>query len=132
MGFEVSWSRQESAITIGTAAGSADLFDMNAQPAARQLRLSVRRGGRAAPPFVLAGAGATFLSADDLESETKFSWSVGAGLKWFPSKRVGARLQARYAPTMLNDTSSDFCDPFGFCQGSLKQFELTGGLVLRF
>jgi len=35
-------------------------------------------------------------------------------------------------PTMLNDESSDFCDPFGFCQGSLNQFEMTGGLVLRF
>jgi len=32
----------------------------------------------------------------------------------------------------LNDASSDFCDPFGFCQGSLKQFEILGGVVLRF
>jgi hypothetical protein len=27
---------------------------------------------------------------------------------------------------------ADFCDPFGFCQGSQNQFELTGGFVLRF
>ena len=81
---------------------------------------------------MLAGLGATFLSAEDLESETKLSWTLGAGVKWFPSKRLGARLQARYAPTLLDDSSSDVCDPFGFCQGSLHQFELMGGLVLRF
>ena len=132
MGFEVSWSRQESAIALGTAAGSADLFDMSLSLLHGSFVYRFGTEDARLSPFVLAGAGATFLSADDLESETKFSWSVGAGLKWFPSKRAGARVQARYAPTMLNDTSSDFCDPFGFCQGSLKQFELTGGLVLRF
>jgi hypothetical protein len=31
-----------------------------------------------------------------------------------------------------SDASSDYGDPFGFCQGSLNQFELTGGFVLRF
>ena len=80
----------------------------------------------------VARLGATFLSATDLESETKLSWAAGGGLKWFPSKRVGARVQARYAPTVLGDSSSDVCDPFGFCQGSLHQFEFMGGLVLRF
>jgi opacity protein-like surface antigen len=83
-------------------------------------------------PFVTAGAGAAFLSADDVEGETKFAWTLGAGLKWFVTERVGVRLQARYVPTLLNDESSDFCDPFGFCQGSLQQFELTGGVTLRF
>ena len=81
---------------------------------------------------LLAGAGATFLSAQDLDSETKFSWAVGAGVKWFPSGRIGARAQARYTPTQLNDSSSEVCDPFGFCQGSLHQFEFMGGLVFRF
>ena len=42
------------------------------------------------------------------------------------------RAQARYVPTMLNDESSDFCDPFGFCQWSLQKFELMGGVVIRF
>jgi hypothetical protein len=29
-------------------------------------------------------------------------------------------------------SSSDFCDPFGFCQDWLHQFELTLGVVVRF
>jgi len=34
--------------------------------------------------------------------------------------------------TYLNDASSDFCDPFGFCQDWLHQLELTAGVVVRF
>jgi opacity protein-like surface antigen len=83
-------------------------------------------------PFLTAGLGATRFSASDLESETKLSWALGAGLKWFRSARLGARLHARYNPTHLNDDSSDFCDPFGFCQGWLQQFEVMGGVVMRF
>jgi len=34
---------------------------------------------------------------------------------------------------ILNDEGSgDFCDPFGFCQSWLNQFELGGGLSFRF
>jgi opacity protein-like surface antigen len=132
IGLEASWSQQQSALRIGTAGGSADLFDMKLR--LLQGSFVYRFGGTDAPlrPFVLAGLGATFLSATDLESETKLSWAAGAGLAWFPSRRLGARLQARYAPTVLGDSSSDVCDPFGFCQGTLHQFELMGGLVFRF
>jgi hypothetical protein len=42
------------------------------------------------------------------------------------------RLSARYTPTYLHDASSDFCDPFGFCQDWLHQFELTAAVVVRF
>jgi opacity protein-like surface antigen len=131
-GVEVSWARQQTAMVIGTSAGSADLFDMKLD--ALQGNLLYRPG----PPnarlesFLVAGFGATFLSAEGLDSETKFSWSVGGGVKWFPRKRVGARIEARYAPTVLGDSSSDVCDPFGFCQGELHQIELLGGVVLRF
>ena len=132
MGAEVSWSRQDSGLVIGTPAGSAELFDVKV--GLLQGSFVYQLGGEHARwrPFFLAGLGATFLSGDDLESETKLSWGLGAGLKWLPSSRLGARLQARWTPTRLNDTSSDFCDPFGFCQGTLQQFELMGGITLRF
>ena len=132
VGFDVSWTQQGSDLVIGTREGSAELFDMNVG----QLHGSVvyRFGDPEARlrPFLLAGLGAAFLSAEDLESETKLSWAVGGGLQWFVAKRVGARVQARYAPTLLSDSDSDVCDPFGFCQGSLQQFELMGGVVFRF
>jgi opacity protein-like surface antigen len=83
-------------------------------------------------PFVSAGLGAAIFGAPGLEGETKLSLGLGAGVKWLPISKVGARLQARYSPTRLNDASSDYCDPFGFCQSWLHQFELTGGVSFRF
>ena len=132
VGVEVSWTQQDSGLVIGTPAGSAELFDMKV--GLLHGSFVYQLGGEHARlrPFFLAGLGATFLSGDDLESETKLSWGLGAGIKWLPSSRFGARLQARWTPTRLNDTSSDFCDPFGFCQGTLHQFELMGGITLRF
>ena len=132
-GLAVSWSQQQTGIGIGTAASEAELFDMNL--GLLHGSFVYRFGGADArvSPFATAGAGAAFLGAKDLESETKFSWAVGAGLKWFPSRSAGAMVQGRYVSTMTNDDdSSGFCDPFGFCQGSLGQFEITGGLILRF
>ncbi len=132
LGAEVSWTRQESALSIGTARGQAEMFEVDLD----QLQASlVWRFGRAQArlrPFVSAGLGAAFLSGPDLEGETKLALNLGAGLQWLPARRFGARLQARYAPTFLNDSGSDYCDPFGFCQSWLHQLELTGGVVVRF
>ena len=83
-------------------------------------------------PFLNAGVGAALFSAPNLDGETKLSLSLGAGLKWLASRKFGARVQVRYTPTHLNDSSSDFCDPFGFCQSWLHQFEAKGGLLIRF
>jgi opacity protein-like surface antigen len=132
-GAEVLWTQQSSALQIGTEAGSADLFTMTI----RQLHGNVVRNFGAADarlrPFVFAGLGATFFSADDLESETKFSFGLGGGIKYFPWKAIGVRGHFRYKPTTLNDEdAADFCDPFGFCQGSLQQIEFAGGAVIRF
>ena len=132
-GAEVLWTQQSSALQIGTDAGSADLFTMTV----RQLQGNVLRNFGAGDArlrfFAFAGLGATFFSADDLESETKFSFGLGGGVKYFPWKAIGFRGHFRYKPTLLNDEDAGrFCDPFGFCQGSLQQIEVAGGAVVRF
>jgi opacity protein-like surface antigen len=131
-GIEATWAQQESALVLGTAAGSADLFDAKVAQLRGNFVYQLGAEDASWKPFVFAGLGATFFSAMDLESETKLSWALGAGLKWLPGKRLGIRAHAAYNPTRLNDSSSDFCDPFGFCQASLSQFELMGGVVFRF
>ena len=115
-----------------TAEASAEMFDVTIDQI--QGSFVYQFGGADARwrPFLCAGAGAAIFSSTDITSETKLALNVGAGLKWLPSKRLGARLSARYVPTYLNDASSDFCDPFGFCQDWLHQFELTAGVVVRF
>jgi opacity protein-like surface antigen len=132
-GAEVLWTRQESALGVGTEAGSSSLFTMTIA----QLHGDVvyHLGSSDAPlrPFVFGGLGATFFSADDLESETKFSLNLGGGVKYFPWNAIGIRAHFRYKPTMMNDEeAADFCDPFGFCQGVLSQIEFGGGVVVRF
>lgn len=133
LGGEVVWAQHPSALEVGTSDGKADLFAMTI----RQLHGNVvyRFGSVDAKwqPFVFGGLGATFLTADTVESETKFSLGVGGGVKFFLSRLAGARVHVRYKPTFLNDGSSgDFCDPFGFCQGTLHQFEFAAAAVLRF
>lgn len=132
VGVELAFAQQDAAISIGTAAGSAELFDVTLQQLHGNLVYAFAGDEARFVPFALAGLGATFLDARELPGETKFSWDVGAGLKWRPGRTFGARLQARYAPTRLGDEGSDFCDPFGFCQASFRQFEVTGGVSIRF
>jgi hypothetical protein len=132
LGAEASWSRQGSDLVIGTSSGRAELFDVTVNRLHGSFVYQFGNDAGSFKPFASIGLGATFLSAPDLEGETKLSWGVGAGLKWFGSARLGARVHARYNPTFLNDGSSDFCDPFGFCQDWLQQFEILGGVIVRF
>jgi outer membrane protein W len=132
LGAEVLWTQQASAFEIGTSDGKADLFTMTV----RQLHGNIvyRFGHTDAKwqPFVFGGLGAAFFTADTVESETKFSFDAGGGVKWFVSRSVGARAHVRYKPTFLSDSSSEFCDPFGFCQGTLHQIEFAAAAVVRF
>jgi opacity protein-like surface antigen len=132
LGVEASWARQESGLELTSGGVSAQMFDVTVDQ--MQGSIVYLLGGTDAHvrPFLSAGVGAAIFGATDIASETKLTFNFGAGLKWLPSSRLGVRLSARYTPTYLNDDSSDFCDPFGFCQGWLHQVELTGGLVFRF
>ena len=133
VGLEVTWTRQHSAVSLTNNAGSAELFDVHADQV--QASFAYQLGGEDATlqPFVLAGIGATFFGADEPEDETKLAPLLAAGLKWFPyGSGWGVRVEARYSPTHLDDSGSDFCDPFGFCQSWLQQFQFLGGVTLRF
>jgi opacity protein-like surface antigen len=132
-GAEVLLTQQGSALTVGTDAGSTDLFTMTIRQLHGDMLYHFGAANARLRPFVFGGFGATFFSADDLDSETKFSFGLGAGIKYFRWEAIGVRAHFRYKPTMLNDEdAADFCDPFGFCQGTLQQIEFAGGAVVRF
>ena len=132
-GVEVLWTQQGSALTVGTEAGSSNLFTMTIQQLHGDVVYHLGTADAKLRPFVFGGLGATFFSADDLDSETKFSFGLGAGVKYFRWDAIGIRAHFRYKPTMLNDEDAGtFCDPFGFCQSTLSQIEFAGGAVLRF
>jgi opacity protein-like surface antigen len=132
LGVEASWTRVGSGVELSSAGASQEMFDVTIDQLQGSFVYQLGSTDSRWRPFVCAGAGAAIFSSTDIEGETKLAFNAGAGIKWLPSKRFGARLQARYTPTYLNDASSDFCDPFGFCQDWLHQFELAGGVVVRF
>lgn len=132
-GVEALWTQQTSPLTLVTDAGAGDLFTMTLRQLHGNLVYHFAPPDARLRPYVFGGLGATFFTADDLESETKFSYGLGAGIKYFLWNPVGIRAHFRYKPTALNDKDAGrFCDPFGFCQGLLQQVEFAVGAVIRF
>ncbi len=98
-------------------------------------------------PFVFGGLGftrysqLTFSAADqprDTGGNTRFSTCWGAGVKLWPGRSVGIRLQGRWTPTYIkSNTSGWWCDPYWGCfviseAQYANQFELAAGIPLRF
>ena len=132
-GAEALWMQQASGYEPETEAGSSNVFTMTVRQLHGHVLYHFGSSNARLRPFVFGGLGATFFSADDLESETKFSFGFGGGIKYFPWNAIGVRAHVRYKPTMLNDEDAgDFCDPFGFCGSSLHQVEVAAGGVVRF
>jgi opacity protein-like surface antigen len=133
LGVELSWAQQETGLRLSTTAGSATPFDIKAGKLHGNFIYQFAKENARVRPYVLAGLGATFFRSAELRSETKLSWAIGGGAKMFLQEHIGIKIQAKYNPTRLGDESAgNFCDPFGFCQGTLNQFELGGGLIFRF
>jgi hypothetical protein len=96
-----------------------------------------------ARPYVLGGVGATQYGSlktpvGDIGGDTQFSSTWAAGLKLFPGRSVGLRLEARWTPTYIkSDPEGYWCDPYWGCYTVSEaefanQYELSGGIILRF
>ena len=131
-GVEASWTQREGALTLATSSGTGELFEIDLRQLLGNIVYQWGEENAKVRPFVLGGLGATFFGADDVPGETKLAWAVGGGAKFSLHRKLGVKVQARYNPTLLNDESSDFCDPFGFCASSVSSFELLSGVVFRF
>jgi outer membrane protein W len=132
LGVGAQWTYESTGLRMTTSSSSAELFRMTTSQLHAQVVYQFGDAAALLRPFVFGGVGATAFSAQDLDSETKPSWTVGGGVKWFVQRHVGVAAQARYKPTVLHDTSSQVCDPFGFCQGTLNHVDVGVGAVLRF
>jgi hypothetical protein len=58
-------------------------------------------------PFVAASLGMARIAAA-AQSFNRFSFAVGAGVKWFPTRRVGLRVQAEWLPIWTNPEVKGF------------------------
>jgi hypothetical protein len=99
-------------------------------------------------PYVLVGVGATHFGSVDytrlngqtgtIGGVTRFSPTLGAGVKLYPSPNVGVRFGVQWTPTYIkSDAVGWWCDPFWGCyvvrnaQYS-NQFDFSGGITFRF
>jgi Outer membrane protein beta-barrel domain len=99
--------------------------------------LSFASHGMKLEPFVLLGLGATDMHGAG-SSTTKFSFGVGGGVKYFVSRHLGFRIQARYTPTYLYSTNGGvWCNWWGYCwvvpnDHFLQQGDVSAGVILKF
>ena len=134
--FEVSYMQQETHLDVR----GADLLSIKAGQLHGLFLFEKIAYGKKARPYFLIGAGATFFNPDKgFDGETRFSWSLGAGMKADVSDKLGIKLQAKYNPTYIQeDWGGTWCDPYwGYCYGVadpdyLDQGEFTAGLMYKF
>ena len=89
-------------------------------------------------PFVTASVGATHFDPDssEFDSEIKFSFSIGGGVRYFFSEHVGFKLEGRGYGTILSSRNEIFCRN-NQClvvndNNGLWQFQGTAGLIMAF
>lgn len=90
-------------------------------------------------PFVVGGLGFThFATNGTLNFDNRFSYNFGVGVKYFFTRNLGLRLEARYSPSQTTSSNALFCDPFfGACfVGTVSNYAQQGqanfGLIFRF
>jgi len=90
-------------------------------------------------PFAAFTIGATYFNPknDNYDSDWKFSFTTGGGVKYYFTNNIGLRLQWRFLVPIYFSSTSIFCNN-GYCgiivSGGtyLLQYDLTAGLVLSF
>jgi len=92
--------------------------------------------GEAVNPFVAAGVGVTHMSPEQGDAETRFSFSLGAGVKIPVTKNIGLRFEGRGFATLFDGNAAIFCSN-GSCavqvQGNpMWQFTAFSGVVISF
>lgn len=98
-------------------------------------------------PYILAGFGATNYGAvnytdaggqpGSTSSETQYSSTWGAGIKFFPARHFGLRFGFRWTPTYIkSDPGGYWCGYWGcYMTGDPQysnQFDFSGGVTIRF
>jgi len=87
-------------------------------------------------PYVAGGLGLAHMSPDGGDAETKFSFSLAGGTKWFFAEHIGIRLEGRGFGTFMGGSNKVFCrdDNFSVITGGdlFWQFAIYSGLIIEF
>jgi len=135
---ELRWTRQDTRLRI-TAPG---VLPASQHVILDQVHLDcsheylIEEWPEKARPFVIGSVGWTRVSSTATSAGfTRFSFSIGGGLKVFPSRHFGFRLQAQWVPLWIQPEVRAFCS--GGCIVNLSgqlasQGEVTISPVFRF
>jgi len=89
-------------------------------------------------PYAAFSAGFTHDSNSGGNSDrTEFSYSLGGGVKYYLSRHIGLRGDARYLPTYGSSSYGVYCYPFGPCYSAkvanfLNRGNFVGGIIFNF
>ena len=138
--WEVLYSKQQTDAEFSAAAPDDDPVDIDLQ--VLQLGGTYQFESDSAIPYLAATVGGTHARAraNGSESDTFWSFSIGAGVLIKSEARVGLRLEARYYGTLARSSTDLLCrtgPEGGGCavriEGDLlSQFEAFAGVVIRF
>lgn len=138
--WEILYSQQSSTADYSGAAGPDPEVDVDTH--VLQLGGTYLFDSERAQPYLAATIGGTHIRTESTTSQddTFFSGSIGIGVKFMPSPRIGIRLEARAYGTLVDSDSRLFCSTGpdqNICavqvEGTLlSQFETFAGVTFRF
>lgn len=138
--WEIIYSRQTTAANISELGVPQQFVDVDIHHF--QGGGTLLGDGEKVRPYLAATIGGTLVDPASAEFEDDFFWSfsIGTGLTFRPSERIGFRLEARAFGTLISSSSDLFCHsgPEGaLCAISIDgkmlwQLETFAGIVLRF
>ena len=138
--WEILYSLQSSEARYFGPAGPDPVVDVDIH--VLQIGGTYQFDGNKAIPYLAATIGGTHIRTDSSEAQndTFFSGSIGVGMMFNPSARVGFRVEARAYGTLLSSSSKIFCSTgpdLNVCavqvEGDLlSQVETFAGVTFRF
>jgi len=145
IGFLFGQQMTKLAVT-GTA--TRDVGDLTINSYFPYLAYNMGEEDAKARPYILLGLGATNYGSVDYTrtdgqtgstgSNTQFAGTIGAGVRVYPSPKVGVQFGMQWTPTYIkSDAAGMWCDPWWGCYviGDAQysnQFQFNGGVVFRF
>jgi hypothetical protein len=133
MKVELLWSRQDTSMDLHGLSGVGQV-DVTIDQI--QIGGSTEIGNEHLREYISVLAGATHYSTDDYGSDTKFSFGIGGGIKYFPFRNVGLRADLRGFCTVV-ESSGGFISTGGvtvvsYSASTLWQGQATLGVSVAF
>ncbi len=88
-----------------------------------------------ARPYVLASVGATHVSGTTNVGFTRFSFGIGAGIRFYASRHLGFKIQAEWLPVFVDPNVAFICGSGCIVHAggtAISQGEIFVGPILRF